>query len=319
MSNEIPNSLKTDDGYITVDEDIRLYYQRVGQGINIVIVPNALYLYKNFRYLASESDRTVVFYDLRNRGRSDPISDTKKLERGIHLDVDDLEKIRQYFGLEKVDLIGHSYLGLMVILYALKYPNAVNRIVQIGAAPLKHDTKYPEHLTANENGAVPNPEEMEKLEELEKKGYHLSHPKEYCKKWWAVVRVMFVSNPEDAIKIGDECCDFPNEWPINQMKHLSDNIFPSIQQLDIPIAEIKKISNPVLTIHGTKDRNVPWGSAREWAFNLPNARLVTVDGAAHLPWIEAPKIVFQSIQTFLEGKWPETATLVKAVDPMEDV
>jgi pimeloyl-ACP methyl ester carboxylesterase len=38
---------------------------------------------------------------------------------------------------------------------------------------------------------------------------------------------------------------------------------------------------PVLTIHGTKDRNAPYGSGREWAFNLPNARLLTIKGGAH--------------------------------------
>jgi pimeloyl-ACP methyl ester carboxylesterase len=40
---------------------------------------------------------------------------------------------------------------------------------------------------------------------------------------------------------------------------------------------------------------------------LPNARLVTIEGAAHLPWIESHKNVFESIHTFLDGEWPEHA------------
>jgi pimeloyl-ACP methyl ester carboxylesterase len=40
---------------------------------------------------------------------------------------------------------------------------------------------------------------------------------------------------------------------------------------------------------------------------LPNARLITIEGAAHLPWIESPQSVFDAIHTFLDGKWPEHA------------
>jgi pimeloyl-ACP methyl ester carboxylesterase len=48
---------------------------------------------------------------------------------------------------------------------------------------------------------------------------------------------------------------------------------------------------------------------------LPNARLVTVENAAHVPWIEAPEKVFGSIETFLDGAWPEAAEVVKSLDP----
>jgi pimeloyl-ACP methyl ester carboxylesterase len=40
---------------------------------------------------------------------------------------------------------------------------------------------------------------------------------------------------------------------------------------------------------------------------LPNARLPTVENAAHVPWIEAPGRVFGAIRTFLDGAWPEGA------------
>jgi pimeloyl-ACP methyl ester carboxylesterase len=48
---------------------------------------------------------------------------------------------------------------------------------------------------------------------------------------------------------------------------------------------------------------------------LPHARLVTVDNAAHVPWIEAPEAVFGAIKTFLNGAWPETAQKVESLTP----
>jgi pimeloyl-ACP methyl ester carboxylesterase len=64
---------------------------------------------------------------------------------------------------------------------------------------------------------------------------------------------------------------------------------------------------PVLVVHGINDRSAPYGAGRDWAALLPNARLLTVDNAGHVPWIEAPELVLGSIRTFLDGEWPALA------------
>ena len=51
---------------------------------------------------------------------------------------------------------------------------------------------------------------------------------------------------------------------------------------------------------------------------LPNARLVTVENAAHAPWIEAPELVFGSIEKFLDGAWPPAARKVTSLDPADE-
>ena len=48
---------------------------------------------------------------------------------------------------------------------------------------------------------------------------------------------------------------------------------------------------------------------------LPNARLLTVEEAAHVPWIEAPEQVFGGIDTFLGGAWPDAAQRVESLIP----
>ena len=119
------------EGYVTTDDGVRLWFQTVGSGPQVVVLPNGFHLLEDFSCLAP--GRTLVFYDVRNRGRSDTVTDPALLERGIHNDVDDLDAVRRHFGLDRLVLIGHSYMGLMVILYAMKYPAHVDRIVQIGA------------------------------------------------------------------------------------------------------------------------------------------------------------------------------------------
>jgi hypothetical protein len=44
---------------------------------------------------------------------------------------------------------------------------------------------------------------------------------------------------------------------------------------------------------------------------LPNARLITVENAGHMPWIEKPGEAFDALQTFLDGAWPSTAVRLK--------
>jgi 3-oxoadipate enol-lactonase len=46
------------------------------------------------------------------------------------------------------------------------------------------------------------------------------------------------------------------------------------------------ITQPVTIIHGTADRVVPYANAAHLSRSLPQARVVTLEGAGHLCWIE---------------------------------
>jgi pimeloyl-ACP methyl ester carboxylesterase len=83
------------------------------------------------------------------------------------------------------------------------------------------------------------------------------------------------------------------------MKYWMESLLPSIQALTLTAEGLAKVETPVLTIHGTKDRSAPYGGGRDWAMALPNGRLVTVEGAGHAPWVEAPEAVFEPIGRFL--------------------
>jgi pimeloyl-ACP methyl ester carboxylesterase len=106
-----------------------------------------------------------------------------------------------------------------------------------------------------------------------------------------------------------------NEWPTNLQRNFQF-AFESVKTLDIPKEQLKKVTQPVLTIHGTKDRNAVYGAGREWAMMLPNARLLTVKEAAHQVFAEYPEVVFSATRTFLNGSWPKTAEKVTTLVPI---
>jgi proline iminopeptidase len=298
--------MQTSDGYITLEDGVRLYFQKVGSGPKAVIVPNGFHLLKDFQHLGDW--RALIFYDVRNRGRSDTVTDPAKLGRGIQQDVDDLEAVRRHFGIDRMDLIGHSYIGLMVGLYAMKYPAHAGRVVQIG--PMQPDSarQYPAHLSYADRTFA---EVMAKIGQMMKERPS-GDQEEICKKFWAALRFIYVADPKDAERINWGRCELPNER--NFMQYWTAHILPSIQSLNLTEEEMSKAKAPVLIVHGAKDRSAPYGGARDWAMQLPDARLVTVENAAHAPWIEAPELVFGSIQTFLDGAWPEPAEKVTSLE-----
>jgi pimeloyl-ACP methyl ester carboxylesterase len=216
---------------------------------------------------------------------------------------------------KKFDLIGYSYLGMMVILYTMEHPQQVERIVQLGPVPLIFPTEYPAHLTAGRENTGADPSAVEKVKKLKEQGFDKTNPKEYCEAAWAVDRYGLVGNPANVGKLGKGRCEMPNEWPVNFERHLQHH-FASVQKLNNSWEKVARVSQPVLTIHGTKDRNAPYGAGREWALRLPNARLLTISGAAHQSFAEYPEIVVPALRVFLAGKWPKGAEKVAKLDTM---
>lgn len=284
-------------GYLTTSDGVRLFYRRIGHAAQTAIVPNGIVYFAEFKHLAR--DRSVIFFDVRNRGLSDTVTDEHSLARGIRNDVDDLDAVRRHFRLKSVDVVGHSYQGMTVILYAMQYPAFVNRIVQIAPVQPFAGTAYP-RVSGDTDTTLADV--MAKLAAWRSKPPP-PDPVMACEGFWSILRAIYVVNPADAGQIDWGRCDLANER--NALTYLNQWIFPSIQALGLSEQKLSTVTHPVLIVHGRKDRSVPYEAARDWARFLGNGRLLTVDGAAHAPWIEAPEMVFGAIHTFLNGAWPE--------------
>ena len=302
--------MKQSEGTIATADGPHLFYQMMGSGSPTVVAPNGTYLAGDFARLAEH--RTCIFYDVRNRGRSETVTDASKLERGILHDVDDLDAVRAHFGLREMILLGHSYVGFTVMLCAMKYAAHVTRVVQLGPMQPNQTTQYPPHLTCADATLG---DFFAKFTELQKERASYDEVA-FCRKFWSLLRYIYVTNPADADKIDKwSRCDLPNER--NFMGAWLKYLQPSIQRLAPTPDDLAKVTMPVLTVHGRKDRSAPYGGGREWALALPNARLLTIDNGGHAPWIEAPDLVFAAIDTFLDGAWPAAAERVVALDPAQ--
>ena len=292
------------EGYIAADEGVRLYFEKLGAGEPAVVIPNGFCYLDDFRFLSRT--HTLIVYDVRNRGRSDSVSEPGKLSRGVLNDIDDLELVRRHFALDRMTLVGHSYVGLTVVVYAMRYPGHADRILQIGPMqPSQREQYAPPLMVAD--GVMQSV--FARIGELQKARASMD-AEAFCRQSWAILGEIFVTDPAHAARVAAwGRCELANERMF--MKYWMEHVLPSLQRLELTEDDFASVDAPVLTMHGNRDRSAPYGGGRDWARQLPNARLMTIDGAGHAPWIESPDAVFDAIDTFIGGAWPDAAVTTR--------
>jgi pimeloyl-ACP methyl ester carboxylesterase/ketosteroid isomerase-like protein len=275
---------KIEEGFVTTPDGVKLFYRKIGRAPVTAIVPLDFMMFDTMKQFSNVA--TIITYDLRNRGRSTGgIKDAT-----IHDDVKDLEAVRAHFKLEKFVPVGFSYLGKMVVMYAAEHPERVSRIIQLGPLgnrpvqmPMATDFGAPESvLTAYRESRKPE-----------------ADPRQACLALANLMAYYMTGNPKNARKFDVAgACAYENEYPVNVSAH-----FASLMKTPATLTpeQLAKVTMPVLTIHGTKDRQASYEDGVAWVKSLPDARLVTVEGAAHALWLDEPAIVFAAMRQFLRG------------------
>lgn len=70
---------------------------------------------------------------------------------------------------------------------------------------------------------------------------------------------------------------------------------------------LSRVRTETLVIHRRKDRAIPLEAGQRLAAELPHARLITLDGDIHLPWIDGDAIA-DTVHSFLAGEATASAT-----------
>jgi pimeloyl-ACP methyl ester carboxylesterase len=292
-------------GYIDIDASVRLHYRTIGNGPDTVLIPAGMYLADDLSPLAA--GRTLIFYDMRGRGRSSRVLHGSKL--GLDHDINDLEAVRRHFRISRMSLIGFSYLGAVVVLYAAEHPERVKRTIQMGPMPPRSSAPYMERRPPS---ALIDAAKVNRLREIESSGSLASDPVGYCEAYWDAYLIMYVGNAAVTDSVAMPC-NLRNEWPQNfsvTLQHIMDKL----PEWDWR-SRVSAVEAPTLTIHGDADRIAPPGGGREWAAILPNARLLALPGVGHLTWAESRSVFLDAVHLFLDGRWPQGARAVEEGSP----
>jgi len=291
-----------DDGYVTADDGVRLYFQQIGSGRRLLVVPNGVPFLD--RLSGATATHTIVAYDPRNRGRSTIVAGPPS-KGPLDDEADDIDAVRRHFGAESIDLLGHSYEGLVAVLYVLRHPSRGGRVIQVGPPGPDGSVAY---------SRDPQDEALLRgilTEVAALQGQAGLDDEQRCRRFWDVLRPLYVVDAGDVSKLDPwQRCHLEAERRAGE--HVMTRIMPALSAIRLGAVDLDSVVVPVLTIHGRRDRSAPHAGGREWVQRLPNARLVSVDDAGHMPWIEAPEEVLGAIETFLAGCWPSAAVSFQA-------
>src|SRR5258706_3154410 len=118
----------TDGKYVTVN-GAKLWVVIVGKGDPLFIIPggpgSTHFAYRTFDSLASNN--MIIYFDAFGRGKSDTAKDVK--EYSLQRDIDDLEGLRKALHFDMINVLGHSYGGLVAQGYALQYGEHVKHLI----------------------------------------------------------------------------------------------------------------------------------------------------------------------------------------------
>lgn len=286
-----------EDGFVAVSDGLQLYYEKFGDGPENIVVPSGMYLSPIFKQLASP-DRTLIIYDQRGRGKSSAVSDSMQL--GWKQEIRDIESLREHFKFDTIDLIGWSYSGAIAALYAKRYPQKVNRVVQIGPMMTRKIPYWKAYIDTIQSRKVADFDEknQELLDNFEKSGDLETYIRGYYK--FFHLPLLFNKNTKESFREDFYSCQ--NERPDIMWHFTFPAIISSFGNWNFN-GQFGDLKIPVLIIQGTYDP-VPLASAKEWNASLPNSKLWIIKDVGHLPFMEKPDEVLSGIDTFLKGIWP---------------
>ena len=268
-----------DDRFVTTRDGVRLHTSLLGTGPSPVIVPGTGNEADFEDHFAS---RAVAFFDIRNRGRSDPVPDSGRV--GLPVEVDDIDDVRDALGFDRCSLFAWSYPALVAALYAARAPERVDRLI-LSCPPPAH-TNVPGSFTARGRRSVP-PEAMTAVTPAEARAQRRELARSLM---W---------NPVGVERLRSDPGTMPNEWP-QHVATAMDRVHATFAEGFDLRPELRKITAPTLVVHGARD-GIPLASSEELCELIPDAELVVLPDVGHLPQVEAPVEFSRSIDEFLDG------------------
>ncbi len=231
---------------------------------------------------ALSEKREVIFYDQRGCGRSDRLTCGTSCTMADN--IADLERLRVNLDLGAVDLMGHSWGGLLAMAYALDHGRNVRSLVLVAPA-----VAYNPNAAWTDFLATLAPEMLSEIAAIRKNPKRLP-PARQAAIWRLTLREFF-HNTSVLETIDLEKMPLSPEVNIRLARDLDRmNLRPGLRRLRIP----------TLILAGRHDRRLPLKYHEALAELLPDAGLEVLDHSGHFPFLEEPERFTEIVEGFLE-------------------
>ncbi|MGB8458487.1 MAG: alpha/beta fold hydrolase [Candidatus Acidiferrum sp.] len=269
----------------------KLYYEVTGggSGTPLVLVNGGpgfdhTYLHISAAWDLLGKNRRIIFYDQRGDGRSSPLKPGESCTLADQ--IADLEALREHLGLEKWDMLGHSWGGYLSMAYAARHPERISHLMIVdSAAPKWADTLFlfsqifPEITDRRAGFAF--------ADEMGDKAASDASIHDYL--------TMLFYSPEkrDAF--------VAQMGPGAYNKEVFQAVTSDLPRFDLD-PELAKFKFPVVVMAGRYDINVAPLVAYRIHKAIPGSRFVVFEKSGHIPFYEEPQAFVHAAEDFLSEK-----------------
>lgn len=232
----------------------------------------------------------VIQYDQRGSGRSKGPIDAASIN--IENFVEDIEAIRKHFKIEKLNLAGVSWGGILAMFYSVKYTENLNSLVLFSTAA-SSEILYRMTPAMNKRTTAEDGELMKELSRS--KGFKQKDPQILEEFYRAYCKAQF-GDPSLAAKINLTLC----ENTAKNLDTISSLVMSSIGEFDLH-ASLQKITCPTLVLHGRKDP-LPLEAAQNIHAMIPNSELIVFEESGHWIFIEEEERFLTIVNAFLSKR-----------------
>jgi proline iminopeptidase len=274
-----------------------LYYKILGEGEPIVVLHGGPGLdHSYFLPQMSELAKThkLIFFDQRLCGRSSGNVDSSSISMD-HF-VEDLEGIREGFELGEMNLMAHSWGGVLAMFYARKYPENLRSLmlVNTGAASSEFQQESARLLASR----FTREDSVARAEVMQSEGFKQRTPTALAE----LFRISFRTVFHDRSLADSLTLELQPTFAENNPK--LGYLFKDLVSYDLH-QDLAKIKCPTLIVHGDSDASVMEAIAKIRE-SIRGSKFSLLENCGHFPFIESPDDFFAQIRSFLGDLAPNT-------------
>src|SRR5271165_3687063 len=299
-----PNPFPVQDGFVD-SHGALIYYMSVGRGAPVMIVhggPGASHDYFLPYLLPLMRTNRLVFIDERGSGKSSKLEDPTQYT--VANMVEDIEAVRQTLDLGKISLLGHSFGGVLVQAYALKYQKNLSHLI-LGST-FASTTELNEALARMK--ADMDPKDRDRVNALESAGLygkgqlweHGRYSEEYARLAWGKGYFPFVYQNRPDPNYDPLGSNTSTAWDVYREMWGSDGEFV----VDGKLKEVEYVDRlseskvPTLIVVGDHEECDPKMS-KEMHEKIAGSQLVILPKSGHMTFVDQPEEFLKTVREFI--------------------
>lgn len=283
------NTPTIEEGHLEIN-GTSLFFKTMGSGEPIVVLHGGPgFDHRQFLpYIWELSEQhKVILFDQRGTGLSSGPVDATSIS--VDTFIADIEGIRDAFDIEKMNLLGHSWGGILAMYYGIRHPENLNSLILCSTAASFES--FAEMRARYEADRLP--EDAALLEEIYSSDEYQNGDPQAIERFW---RVYFKPYFVDQSLVSKMDLQF-TENTIKHGNEVAGHMFQSIGEFDLH-EDLQAIRCPTLVIHGDSDP-MPVKYAEMIQESIDGSELVIAERSGHWLFVDATETFTSSVCDFL--------------------